>query len=160
MKHARWLIGLILVLAAAACGSGSGTRPIVAQPGQRVPASAIHRLTAIADRAVTANGGHPAAWATAVVTTQTKAQTLAFHSTPGDSGAMAIVYLVSIKGEFVCGACTRPAGGHAATDTYLLLIIDAKTFEGNAFGISPKPPPSPALFGPVTYLTVHPHAKS
>jgi len=160
MKHARWLIGVIAVLAAAACGSVSGTRPVVAEPGQLVPASAVHRLTAIADRAVKVNGGRPVAWATAVVTTQTKAQTLAFHSTPGDLGAKATVYLVSIKGDFVCGACSGPPGSHAPTGTYMLLIIDAKTFEGNAFGISPRPPPSPALFGPVTYLTVHPHAQS
>ncbi|HKA42990.1 MAG TPA: hypothetical protein VKF40_13465 [Burkholderiales bacterium] len=162
MKHARWLIGLIPVLAAAACGSVSGTtmtlthRPAVAEPGQPVPASAVHRLTAIADRAVTLNGGHPVAWATAVVTTHAKALTSA---TPGDTtpGAKAIVYLVTIKGRFVCRLCSGPPGSHAPTGTYLSLVIDARTFKGTDAGIGPKPPPvPPARFGPVTYLKVHP----
>jgi len=162
MKHAPWLTGLILVFAAAACGSASGTavmtshRPAVAEAGQPVPALAVHRLTAIADRAVTLNGGHPVAWATAVVTTHAKALTSA---TPGDTtpGAKAIVYLVTIKGHFVCHLCSGPPGGHAPTGTYLSLVINAKTFEGTDSGIGPKPPPvPPARFGPVTYLKVHP----
>jgi hypothetical protein len=165
MKPARWLIGLIPVLVAAACGSASGTavtgthRPGVAEPGQPVPALAVHRLTAIADRAVTLNGSHPVAWATAVVTTHAKALTSA---TPGDTtpGAKAIVYLVTIKGHFVCGLCSVPPGGHAPTGTYLSLVIDARTFEGTDSGIGPKPPPvPPARFGPVTYLKVHPLAR-
>jgi len=165
MKRARWLIGLIPVIAAAACGSASGTavtashRPAVAEPGQPVPASAVHRLTAIADRAVTLNGGHPVAWATAVVTTHAKALTSA---TPGDTtpGGKAIVYLVTIKGNFVCHLCSVPPGGHAPTGTYLSLVIAAKTFEGTDFGIGPKPPPvSAAHFGPVTYLKVRPLAR-
>jgi hypothetical protein len=165
MKHAPWLTGVILVLAAAACGSASGAavmashRPAVAEPGQPVPASAVHRLTAIADRAVTLNGGHPVAWATAVVTTHAKALTSA---TPGDTtpGAKAIVYLVTIKGHFVCGLCSVPPGGHAPTGGYLSLVIDVRTFEGTDAGIGPKPPPvPPARFGPVTYLKVHPLAR-
>lgn len=165
MINARWLIGLISVLTTAACGSASGTavtvghRPAVAEPGRLVPAAAIHRLTAIADRAVTLNGGHPVAWATAVVTTHAKALTSA---TPGDTtpGPRTIVYLVTIKGRFVCGLCSVPSGGHAPTGTYLSLVIDAKTFEGTDFGIGPKPPPvPPARFGPVTYLKVHPLAR-
>jgi len=164
MKRARWLICLIPVLAAAACGSAGGTtvtashRPAVAEPGQPVPASAIHRLTAIADRAVTVNGGHPVAWATAVVTTHAKALTSA---TPGDTtpGGKAIVYLVTIKGHFVCGLCSVPPGAHAPTGTYLSLVIKAKTFVGTDSGLSPKPPPVPAAhFGPVTDLKVRPLA--
>jgi len=164
VKRARWLIGLIAVLAAAACGSASGTtvtashRPAVAEPGQPVPASAVHRLTAIADHAVTVNGGQPVTWATAVVTTHAKALTSA---TPGDMtpGGKAIVYLVTIKGHFVCGLCSVPPGAHAPTGAYLSLVIDAKTFEGTDSGIGPKSPPVPAAhFGPVTYLKAHPLA--
>ena len=154
------LAGLIPVLAAAACGSVSGTtvtashRPAVAEPGQPVPASAVHRLTAIASRAVKLNGGQPVAWATAVVTTHARALTSA---TPGDTtpGAKTIVYLVTIKGHFVCNLCSGPAGAHAPIGTYLSIVIDAKNFEGTDSGISPKPPPvSPARFGPVTDLLV------
>jgi len=156
------LFGLVPVFAAVACGSVSGTtvttsdRPAVAEPGQPVPASAVHRLTAIASRAVKLNGGHPVAWATAVVTTHAKALTSA---TPGDTtpGAKTIVYLVTIKGHFVCNLCSVPPGGHAPTGTYLSIVINAKNFEGTDSGISPKPPPvSPARFGPVTHLKLHP----
>jgi len=164
MRRARWLMWLIPALTAAACGSASGAtashRPAVPEPGKPVPASAVHRLTAIADRAVTLNGAHPVAWATAVVTTHAKALTSA---TPGDTtpGGKVIVYLVTIKGRFVCGLCSVPAGAHAPTGTYLSLVIDAKTFEGTDSGISPKPPPLLAAhFGPVTYLKVHPLAHS
>jgi hypothetical protein len=166
MKHARWLTGVIAVLAVAGCGPATGTaltashRPSVAEPGQPVPASAVRRLTAIADRAVTVNGGHPVAWATAVVTTHAKALTSA---TPGDTtpGAKAVVYLVTIKGHFVCNLCSGPSGSRAPTGTYLSLVISAKTFEGTDSGISPKPPPvSPASFGPVTHLKVYPLARS
>jgi len=163
MNRARWLIGLIPVFAAAACGSAGGTvvtashRPAVAELGQPVPASAVHRLTAIADRAVTLNGAHPVAWATAVVTTHAKALTSA---TPGDTtpGGKRIVYLLTIKGHFVCGLCSVPPGSHALTGTYLSLVVDARTFAGTDSGIGPKPPVPPARFGPVTYLKVYPLA--
>jgi hypothetical protein len=162
MNRVRWLTCLIPVLAAVACGSASGTavtvshRPAVAEPGEPVPASAVNRLTAIADRAVTLNGGRPVVWATVVVTTHAKALTSA---TPGDTtpGAKGIVYLVTIKGHFACGLCSGPSGSHAPTGAYLSLVIDARTFEGTDFGIGPKlPPVPPARFGPVTYLKVHP----
>jgi hypothetical protein len=132
----------------------------VAEPGQSVPASAVHRLTAIASRAVKLNGGHPVVWATAVVTTHAKALTSA---TPGDTtpGAKAIVYLVTIKGHFVCDLCTGPAGSRAPTGTYLSIVINAKNFEGTDSGISRKPPPVfPAQFGPVTSLKLHPRGRS
>src|SRR5215471_11401214 len=141
MKRARWLVWLIPVLAAAACGSAAGMtashRPAVAEPGQPVPASAVHRLTAIADRAVTLNGGHPVAWATAVVTTHAKALTSA---TPGDTtpGGKAIVYLVTVKGHFVCSLCSVPPGGHAPAGAYLSIVIDTKTFAGTDSGIGAK----------------------
>jgi hypothetical protein len=161
MKRACWPIGLICVLAAAACGSATGTAATVshdqasAEPGQPVPASAVHRLTVIADRAVALNGGHPVAWASAVVTTRGKALTSA---TPGDTtpGAGSVVYLVTIKGHFDCDLCSGPPGSHAPAGTYLSLVVGAKTFTGTDAGISAKPPPvSPARLGPVTYLKAH-----
>jgi hypothetical protein len=166
MRRVSWLAGMIPVLAVAACGAVSGTtvttshRLTVAEPGQPVPASAVPRLTAIAERAVTVNGGHPVAWATAVVTTRAKALTSA---TPGDlipNDEKTVVYLVTIKGHFVCDLCTGPLGSRAPTGTYLSLVVDAKTFYGTDFGLGPKPPPvAPASLGPVTYLKVHPLAR-
>ena len=166
MRRVSWLAGLVPILAAAACGSVGGTavtashQLTVAEPGQPVPASAVPRLTAMADRAVAVNGGQPVAWATAVVTTRAKALTSA---TPGDlipNDEKTVVYLVTIKGHFVCDLCTGPPGSHAPTGTYLSLVVYAKTFYGTDFGLGPKPPPvAPASLGPVTYLKVHPLAR-
>lgn len=152
------LFGLVPLFATVACGAASGTmvatshRPATAVPGQPVPASAIHRLTAIASGAARVNGGHPVAWATAVVTTLAKALTSA---TPGDTtpGGKAIVYLVTIKGHFVCNACSGPPGARAPVGTYISMVIIAKNFRGTAFSLGPKPPAvPPAQFGPVTHL--------
>jgi len=153
-----WLAGMIAVLALSACGSGAASvvRPKVPTPGKPVPAAAISRLTVIAERAIAANGGKSVAWATAVVTTHAKALTSA---TPGDtepSGGNTIVYLLTIKGHFVCHACSGPPGSKAPTGTYLSMVLVAKTFSGTDFGLSPKAPSvSPSSLGPVTYLHVH-----
>jgi hypothetical protein len=71
-------------------------------PGSPVPASAIERLTLIADNVVKANGGGVApAWVSVVVTTHGRALASA---TPCDwvAGDMqAIVYLMTMEGQFV-----------------------------------------------------------
>lgn len=184
MRHSRWSAGLVLALfAATACGSASATahqasdplptaslpsptasdplptashssplspRQTHAKPGQPVPASAVRRLTVIADRTVKVNGDGPVEWATAVVTTQVKAA-------PGTTlGREATVYLVTIKGHFICELCSVPSGAHAPTGTYISLVIIAKTFRGTAFGIARRVLVSPDRLGPVTYLPVHP----
>jgi hypothetical protein len=154
----RYVVWLVSVLAAAACGSAltvSHHGPATAVPGQPVPAAAVHRLTAIVNRAVTVNDGHAVAWASAVVTTHAKALTSA---TPGDfvpNDEKTVVYLVTVKGHFVARAVSVPPGAHAPTGTYMSLVINAKTFAGLDFGLGTKPPPvAPASFGPVTYLKV------
>jgi hypothetical protein len=111
----------------------------------------------MADRVVRADGDHPVQWATAVLTTRAKALTSA---TPGDTepnGGATLVYLVTIKGNFVCNVCSVPSGAHAPTGTYLSLVITAgNSREESDFGLSHHPPPvSPASLGPVTYLRVH-----
>ena len=140
------------VLAAAGCGRA------LAAGGAPVPASAIGRLAAIAHRAATINGDPAPAWITAVVTTRAKALTSA---TPGDyvpgSGHVK-VFLITMRGHFTAGEASGPPGARAPTGRYLSLVIDAKTFRGLDFGISPKPPPvPPASLGPVTYLAGHGH---
>lgn len=103
------------------------------------------------------NGGHPVVWATAVVTTHRKALTSA---TPGDfePGPDYTVYLVTIKGYFVCDLCSVPPGAHAPTGTYLSLVFNARTFIGTDSGLSDKAPPvAPASLGPVTHLKLRPH---
>ena len=143
----RTLALVSLALTVASCGGATATT------GQPVPTPAVPRLTAIAERAARLNGDpHPVS-ITAVLTTHAKALTSA---TPGDSipGADGIpVYLVTIRGHFVCNTCTGPPGSKAPTGTYISLVVDAKTFTGLDFGLSPKPPPvAPASLGPVTYL--------
>jgi hypothetical protein len=153
LRAATVLAGLGLAGCASDPPAGRPSTPV---PGQPVPASALHRLTAIADRAVRVNDGHGVRSASAVVTTRAKALTSA---TPGDlvpNEEKTIVYLVTVKGHFVARAASVPPGAHAPTGTYMSMVINAKTFAGLDFGLGPKPPPvAPASFGPVTYLKVN-----
>jgi hypothetical protein len=129
--------------------SEASTGPV---PGSPVPASAIERLTLIADNVVNANGGVAPAWVSAVVTTREKALT----STNGGrvfSGTQTIVYLVTMEGQFVANRAPRPPRAKAPTGSYLSIVINAETFERMDFGLSPNPPSAaPASLGPVTYL--------
>ena len=142
---------LASVLAAAGCGRSA------AATGAPVPASAIPRLTAMAHHAATLNGDPSPAWIAAVLTTRAKALTSA---TPGDyvpGSAHVKVFLITMRGHFTARGATGPPGAKAP-GRYLSLVIDAKTFRGLDFGISPKPPPvRPASLGPVTYLTGRGH---
>jgi outer membrane murein-binding lipoprotein Lpp len=138
-----WSVAAVLAgLMLAGCASARpADRPSAPVPGLPVPASAIHRLTAIADRAIRVNGAGAAAWASAVVTTHEKALTSA---TPGDTvpiGETTVVYLVTMKGHFIAEAASVPPGGHAPTGIYLSIVVDAKTFQTLDGGLSPRPPP-------------------
>lgn len=140
MRRAFWLIS---VLAAAACGSASGSasrhEPATAAPGQPVPAAAIERLTATVNHAVTVNDGHSVAWASAVVTTRAKALTSA---TPGDfvpNDERTVVYLVTVKGHFAARAVSRPHRAPVPTGTYMSLVINAETFARLDFGLVLQP---------------------
>jgi hypothetical protein len=169
MTRAAWLTGVILVLVVPACGTVAGTgtttghrslaawsgRLAAAEPGKPVPTAAVSRLTALADQADKENGGHPVAWATAVVTTWAKALASA---TPGDyipNDAHTVVYLVTMKGAFTDDGFSGPPGSRAPTGDYVSLVIRARTFEATDFGISDRPPPvAPVSLGTVTYLRV------
>ncbi len=146
----RWAALAAAVLTVAGCGGAT------AATGRPVPSSAVPRLTAIAEPAARLNGDRHPVWVTAVLTTHAQALTSA---TPGDliPGADGVpVYLVTIRGQFVCNSCTGPPGAKAPLGTYISLVVDAKTFTGLDFGMSPKPPPvAPASLGPVTYLIGH-----
>lgn len=138
------------------CSSSQGTSATsAATPGQPVPASAIHRLTAIADRIVKFNGGAAPVWVSVAVTTHAKALTSA---TPGDTTAGnedVVVYLITMKGHFVDDHATGPPGASAPTGSYLSAVLDARTFQSMDFGLSHRRPPvAPSSFGPVTYLKV------
>jgi hypothetical protein len=138
---------VVSLLAVAGCGGHS------AASGARVPDSAIARLTAIARRAAAVNDDSHPEWITAVVTTRAKALTSA---TPGDyvpGSARVRVFLITMRGHFTATDATGPPGSKAPTGRYVSLVINARTFQGLDFGISPTPPPvPPSSLGPVTYL--------
>jgi hypothetical protein len=152
----------VLALASGLATTGcAGPPPRPGSPataGSPVPAPAIARLTAIGGRAASANGDPAPLWMTAVLTTHAKALTSA---TPGDfvpGDGDVPVFLVTMRGNFVASAASRPAGAAAPTGRYLSIVVDARTFQVLDSGLSPSPPPvSPASLGPVTYLTAHPH---
>jgi hypothetical protein len=140
------------VLAVTGCGQTA------AAAGTPVPAQAIGKLTAMAHRAAAINGDSAPAWIAAVVTTHSKALTSA---TPGDyipGSAHIKVFLITMRGHFTARDATGPPGAKAPTGRYLSLVIDARSFQGLDFGISPNPPPvPPASLGPVTYLSDRGH---
>ena len=130
-------------------------RPPVAVPGSPVPASAIPRLTAIADHAAKENGDAAPSWISAVVTTQEKA--LDSVDGGGGPGGDTVVYLVTMKGHFTWPrAGPVPLSGQPArapTGHYLYVMVSAETFDQIARGLRPSPPPvAPADPGPVTWL--------
>ena len=112
----------------------------------------------IGARAAKASGDTTPLQMTAVLTTHAKALTSA---TPGDvvSGAGDVpVFLVTMRGNFVATAASRPPGAAAPAGSYLSIVVGASTFQVLDSGLSPSPPPvSPASLGPVTYLACHPH---
>jgi hypothetical protein len=142
------LIAAVVIVA----GCGAAT----ASAGRPVPKSAVSRLIKIAKRAARLNGDQHPLWATAVLTTHEKAL---LSATPGDTVSdrrHVAVYLVTIRGRFVCNLCSRPPGAKAPRGRYISIVLDARTFNGMDDGLSPnRPPVAPASLGPVTYLIGH-----
>lgn len=106
--------------------------------GSPVPAPALPRLTAIAQRAATIDGDASPAWITVVLTTRARALTSA---TPGDSvpgSAHVHVFLITMRGHFIAREASVPPGAEAPAGEYLSLVIDARTFQGLDFGIAPS----------------------
>lgn len=154
-EHAR-ITGYAGTAGRAAQASTYGAMLGSAPLGRPVPAWAVPRLRAIAERFARLNGGHALTQATAVLTTHRKALTSA---TPGDlvpgSGGVP-VYLVTMQGHFVAYGVSVPAGASAPTGRYASLVLDTSTFDSMDLGIGENPPPvSPASLGPVTDL-LHP----
>jgi hypothetical protein len=120
-------------------------------PGSPVPASAIEQLTLIADNVVKATGGVAPEWVSVVVTTHGRALASATpgHWVPGDM--QAIVYLMTMEGQFV--HWRGPPRRKAPTGTYLSIVLNAETLKRMGLGLSHNPPSvDPASLGPVTYL--------
>ena len=117
-----------------------------------MPAAAVHRLTVLAGKLAMENGGHPVAWATAVVTS--RANPLLTRPGGPEQPARYVAYLLTIKGHFVC-ACGGPPGAHDATGTYITLVMNVNGKGPDDFGLSRyAPAPDPHALGPVTHLKV------
>jgi hypothetical protein len=96
-------------------------------PGQPVPASAIDRLTAMANGYARVNGGGTAEWASAVVTTRDKALTSAYPGYRGGAvlwNAETTVYLVTMKGHFISRRAAP--GAKNPTGDYLSFVVNAE----------------------------------
>ena len=134
----------------------AGCAAATAAAGRPVPKSAVSRLTEIAKHAARANGDQHPKWATAVLTTHEQALRSA---TPGDTVSNrrhVAVYLVTIRGRFVCKYCSVPPGAKAPKGRYISIVVDAKTFKDMDSGLSQKAPKvSPSSLGPVTRLIGH-----
>lgn len=145
-------VGLAAIgLAFSAIGSGASASvsPVAGRP---VPADAIPRLMTVAAKLVKTNGGHQPAWEAVVVTTHAKALAVA---SPGDttSGGGAVVYLITMKGNFGATSAVAASGAAPSAETYLSAVVNARTFAIQDFDLSQQPPPvAPGSLGPVTEL--------
>jgi hypothetical protein len=152
-----WLVGLVLAVTVAACSSGNGSAALSYQPepGRPVPPAAVHRLTVLAKKLAKDNGGYPVEWARVVVTTRHNP----LETRPGGpkQPARYVAYSLTMKGHFICGACSHPEGARVATGTYLTLVMNVDGKGPDDFGLGPyRPAPDPHALGPVTYLKVRP----
>jgi hypothetical protein len=155
-RSPRGVAGIIVGLAGVGLAiSAAFVGPVATATGAvaAVPASAVPRLQAIAERAAAADGDGAPQWITVVLTTHGKALESA---TPGDteprSNGLA-VYLITMKGRFTASGWSGPSGSRAPAGTYLSLVVDARSFTVTDVGVSPRAPlVSPASLGPVRYL--------
>lgn len=143
------LAGVALAISAAFVGPSAPARGAVAP----IPASAVARLQAIADRVARLNGDARPDWISVVLTTHGKAMTSA---TPGDTEPTEnglAVYLITMKGHFTDFLASGPAGSAAPAGQYLSLIVNARSFASTDYGLSQRPPPvAPSSLGAVRYL--------
>jgi hypothetical protein len=121
-------------------------------PGLPVPDSAIPQLTAVVAGAARRYGGGSPEWASAVITTHEQALTSATPGSRVPGREQAVVYLVTMKGQFTAVKASPVSGWHPS-GCYLSLVLDVHTMRCADLGLALSPPPvDPASFGPVTYL--------
>src|SRR5207245_2623645 len=140
-------------VSAAAVRPASGT-PV---PAAAIPAPAMVRLRAVADRLVRGDSQTAPHWVSVVATTRNKALAAAEPDEWLVASARNVpVYLMTMKGRFwptPVPSPVPPAKGLPA-GRYLSVVVDAKTFHVLYLGLGHQPPPiSPASLGPLTYLT-------
>jgi hypothetical protein len=137
--YATLIVVIALVIAGCASSGPRAFAGSTASSGASTPAAGdpptVQRLWAIANSAAVANGGTVFA-ADAVESTHSKA----VRVTMGDGvSGDELVWVVQVEGErrFVCNGCSRPPGATSPTGRYLLLVLDARTFDRTDFGIGP-----------------------
>ncbi|MEA5055426.1 MAG: hypothetical protein VB093_18570 [Propionicimonas sp.] len=94
------------------------------------------QLTRIArDNATSLGRGQQPVTAEAVLTTRGRAEAaLDSQSQPSEAGQA--VWLLQLRGLFVCDSCSRPAGAEAPVGSAVQLVLDATSFEGSTFGLT------------------------
>jgi hypothetical protein len=91
--------------------------------------------------------------AEALGTTHANAELLMDGSTSGDpSYATSPVWLIQLRGQFVCGMCAGPPGAKAPTGALMSAIVSADTFADTDFGIDATVALDLAPLGPVVSL--------
>ncbi len=123
--------------------------------GLPVPASAIPRLRAIADRFVRGDAQTFPEWASVVTTSHKKALAAAAPAEWTVAGVRNItVYLVTIKGRFSPLPVASPLPGHGPlTGKYLSIVVDAKAFHVLYLGLGTKSPGAHACVGYPPYTS-------
>jgi hypothetical protein len=117
--------------------------PTSASPVHSVVQDSVGRtISELRERARVAAIGNqdPAATAEAVRTTYRQAERVAFggdtsSSPSGDTS----VWVIQLHGRFVCDECKGPVGSNSPKGTAIVLVLNARTFDGYDFGLSQKP---------------------
>ena len=124
----RWhLVRYLVVMgAAASCGTGTGSGGI--------DGSDREKLLAAAEAAADANGGE-ARRVEAVKTTRGAAADLTGHSNQDQDEE---VWVVQVSGDnYVCDICRRPPGMASPEGRFIKIVLRASDFEGTDGGLGP-----------------------
>jgi hypothetical protein len=125
------IAGTALVSAVLLAGGCGNSRHATSLPG--LTATKLLRLKAIVRAAAKADGdAHPSS--VMVFASRRHEANIAAGAGTGVPGAQP-VYLVVVRGHFVCNACSGPAGHAAPRGTVITMVLDRKTLQGLDGGI-------------------------
>ena len=149
-KSMRGLIGIRGAIAAVA-GLGMWAPGSATAIQSQIPASVRASLRAVAQRAARENGDSHPRDIQVVETTANEAARIDREPPYSSSGPGALVYLVALRGHFVCESCSPPKGirlPHGSVITLTLAVNNTEGF-GTAFGIKTRYPNLRAAGTPV-----------
>ncbi len=131
LNHAR--VSVVALVGASLLASGCGSsRQASSLPG--LTAAKLAKLKAMVMSAARANGDAHPSGATIYASRRHEAN-IAAGSGSGVPGAQP-VYLVVIRGHFVCGGCSSPGGtANPPSGDVITSVVDRKTLQDLDFGI-------------------------